>query len=563
MITFVASAPWSDQRVINSSQSAALATWSAGGVLSTARRDQGVLVTNSRVYLIGGFNGANPTTTVYEATIDGSGVIGSFSTSSVSLPAARASIGVALTRNRAFFIGGINNSADTESNVIYTATIGTDGVLGTISATTSLPDVLSEVDTFVYNGSLYAVGRRYIYAAPINEDGTLGTWEAKGDLDFNRPGRVIWWTGTRLYVWGGSADEMSRYSVPSDGSFGTWNNGPSTADFAYRASCIQTSNTIYLFGGDGDNSTSKSAVYRASITNGVVGSFTTDTSLNVARDSAAVAVTSTRAYLLGGRTDTTFLTSTSYASFSGGFNNYLTKSFEVTNDIVVSSPREVITATGGPLTIGVMTVRSPKESIVSAGSAYDTRAAYVIAEFENWEMEANSGASLESEFELFECTIQGSTVIHGDISGSFELLQCDSYSGAAMEGNIEEWIASGESHIDVKASMEAQFEFFDMAGEISWSIQAQLEDSFVKFTCDGVISKKDANIMTGDFELFECSGEISKVKRATIDAAFIPFSCTGSAYTSVDSVLEAAFEAMVCEGEINKSTAFESIKYVR
>lgn len=565
MITFTNPRPWAHQLNFNSTQTGDITGWANGTALSAARRGQGVLVTNSKVYLIGGFNGLNPITTIYSATINGSGVIGSFSTYGQSLPSSRANVGVALTRDRVYIIGGISNSSDAESTTVYTATIATDGTLGALSAAGSLDTTLSEVTTFIYNNYLYAVGRRDISAAIINSDGTLGTWESKGALDFFRAGRAVWWTGTRLYVWGGSADEMCRYATPTvEGNFTTWNNATSTANYSYRAQCAVVEDFVYLFGGDNDSGTSNSAVYRAPIdSSGVVGSWTTQTSIGLAMHSSALAITSANIYLLGGRTGTTDITTVRYAAFSGGFNNYQDKSYITTNDIVLNSPKESIVMTGGPGKYASISISQAMSGTIMTGSTYDTRASYIEAEFESWQFDGKTGSALDVDFELFECNATGYLNIFAQVQGDFEVFQCDSNSGAVLEDSFELMTADGVARIDLRADIESQFELFEMTGELSWSINAQIEAAFVNFTCDGEATKKDSNQLSGAFELFTCSGEIQKVKACTIDASFIPFSCTGAVSTSIGSDIDASFENFICDGFINRTYEFESIKYVR
>jgi len=94
-----------------------------------------------------------------------------------------------VTKNRVYLFG-IQVSGPTNNNTIYTATINQNGIIGSWSTSGTLPDNIAVFSSLVIGSKLYIFGGynasnrsvSTIYSCNINSDGTLGTWSSSGNL---------------------------------------------------------------------------------------------------------------------------------------------------------------------------------------------------------------------------------------------------------------------------------------------------------------------------------------------------------------------------------------------
>ncbi len=156
--------------------------------------------TSAFVVVTGGFNGIANTTTVLSNTLASDGTVGaSWTTIGTNpLPAARAHHGMVaagpqnspVPANARFIyvLGGQQTSTDAPggTNTVFMASVDPNtGAVGTWQTLTStLPQTLVGMSATVHNGFVYVAGglntngvpQSAVYSAPINADGTLGTW---------------------------------------------------------------------------------------------------------------------------------------------------------------------------------------------------------------------------------------------------------------------------------------------------------------------------------------------------------------------------------------------------
>jgi N-acetylneuraminic acid mutarotase len=132
---------------------------------------------NGYIYEIGGW-----TTTVYYAPINANGNLGTWA-STTSLPAALYIATSVVYDGYIYEIGGDNTSSVAVSSVYY-APINSNGTIGSWTATTSLPYATSAATSVAYNGYIYEIGgwTTTVYYAPINANGTLGPWTPTASL---------------------------------------------------------------------------------------------------------------------------------------------------------------------------------------------------------------------------------------------------------------------------------------------------------------------------------------------------------------------------------------------
>ena len=165
------------------------------------------IVTSNRVYLLGGSNGPGYLSTVYTAPINSDGTLGIWTTST-NLPGVLRSSQAIVTNNRVYLLGGLTTSVVVST--VYTAPINSDGTLGTWTTSTSLPGTISYGQVIVTNNRVYLLGGinntatlSTVYTAPINSDGTLGTWTTGTSLPGPLQNSQAIVTNNRVYLLGG------------------------------------------------------------------------------------------------------------------------------------------------------------------------------------------------------------------------------------------------------------------------------------------------------------------------------------------------------------------------
>lgn len=235
-----------------------------------------VIVTKNRVYLLGGNNGTTAISTVYTAVINADGTLGTWTTGT-ALPGALAQSQAILTKNRVYLLGGHNGTSIIPT--VYTAPINSDGTLGVWTTGTSLPGVLANSQAIITKNRVYLLGGSNsgghvatIYTAFINSDGTLNTWVSNGVL----PSVLVYSqaivTKNRVYLLGGYngsgvyVSTVCTAPINADGTLGTWTTGTSIPGPLAVSQAIVTSNHIYLLGGN--NSSITSNIYSVAISGG-------------------------------------------------------------------------------------------------------------------------------------------------------------------------------------------------------------------------------------------------------------------------------------------------------
>lgn len=227
----------------------ALGTWDVLTAFPQALGDHSAVVIGSTIYVIGGINsGGTPLDTVYRATVDGSGNLGSWTTTT-NLPSARR-LHKAVTMNGKIFItGGINTDAvsDLYSDILV-ADVAADGSVGAWRFAGTMPSRRHSHVAAVSNGYLYigqgcatvisiatcAAGAiNDMHAAPIGPSGSIGTWGNTSNSDIGRVQSTTHVVAGRLYLTGGCYNDcltdigyvsnrtrwIGLQSIPRIGSF--------------------------------------------------------------------------------------------------------------------------------------------------------------------------------------------------------------------------------------------------------------------------------------------------------------------------------------------------------
>jgi N-acetylneuraminic acid mutarotase len=284
------------------------------------------IVTQNRVYLLGGYINDTPSSTVYTAAINADGTLDAWTTAS-PLPATICGAQAIVTKDRVYLLGGIINGA--YSSTVYTAPIQSDGTLGTWTTATSLPVAVAYSQALVTKNRVYLMGgvvkggySSVVYTAPINADGTLGTWARTTSLPATIAYSQALVTKDRVYLLGGIVNTVTSstvYTAPidPDGTLDTWTAATSLPGTVYASQAIATKDRVYLLGGINNNADS-STVYTAPIApDGTLGTWVTATPLPSTVYASQAIVTKDWVYLLGGHTGSAD-SSTVYKAFFGG-----------------------------------------------------------------------------------------------------------------------------------------------------------------------------------------------------------------------------------------------------
>ena len=342
--------PWQLQYDFNTTQSGLITTWANGGSLPVSIYYAETLVTKNKIYILGGATGnITCSSSVYVANINSDGTISGWSTTT-ALPSPISYAQAVVTKNRVYLLGGFNDPSFLSS--VYTATIDSNGNLGSWNSGTPLPDSLGHAQAIVSNSNLYLIGgyktasgpSSTVYKAQINADGTLGSWGTTTSLPVNVGYPIAFMTNNKLYVINETVIYMS--TVNSDGTLTSWSNVGTIPGVCEGARAIVTRNTVYIIGGEYTTlkrwydpetkqwdtevvNVTRDTIYYAPInSDGTLGTWSTSP---VSAGSVLVepiqyfqvAITSSRVYILGGWNNTNGSRSgIQVANFSGGYNDY-------------------------------------------------------------------------------------------------------------------------------------------------------------------------------------------------------------------------------------------------
>ena len=352
--------PWEQQYQINSTQTADITSWTNGTALPAVLGNSQVIVTKNRVYLLGGVDSVSSTSVVYTAVINNDGTLGTWTTGT-SLPVILSSSQAIFTKNRVYLIGGYASGAI--STIVLTAAINSDGTIGQWSYGSQLASAVSAGGVFITQNRVYYVGGRNsggsvittLQTAPLNSDGTIGSWStvSGSTLPAEREKFVLFVTKNRVYVCGGGGNSgipvNTVYTAPinSDGTIGTWSTSANlVANIGWSHSFI-SSGKAYIISGNygGGGGTNTTAIYAAPINaDGTLGAWYTTTGVvNTQTYSGVSFVVKNKVYMVSGYTA------------AGGANN-LVQYATISSSIQDYSP--YYDGTLAPLNLPAVTVSS-------------------------------------------------------------------------------------------------------------------------------------------------------------------------------------------------------------
>lgn len=234
-----------------------------GAVPKTMAFFSGTLENNNLIVLVGG-NTTSPLNTVYSAEIQSDGQLSSFITTSIAGITTGRNPGVAQYRGKTYYVGG-NTTGQSGAAVLMGSVNAVSGEAAW-SVVTPLPMGLLGGYAFAYENFLYYVGGSTtglaagaiatVYSAPINGDGTLGSWTAVANMPatLHRFAAVVY--KGRLIVLGGqdttSANSRMIYwaNLSRGGKIGSFNTDDAQLPVAQRnGHAAVIGNRLFLAGG--------------------------------------------------------------------------------------------------------------------------------------------------------------------------------------------------------------------------------------------------------------------------------------------------------------------------
>ena len=313
--------------VINSDGT--IGSWSTTSSLNTARIWPGVVAYNGYMYAYGGYDGSNVVSGAEYAVINSNGTLGTWVASSNALSSGVCRFGSAVYNGYLYATGGITSpstggtcggGSSTVTAAVQYAPLQGDGSIGTWATTTSFTTARTGHQTVAYNNFLYVIsgtvnfsgGQTDVQYAPINSDGTVGSWTAStaiGTYKYSFGAAVyngyLYLTGGTS---GGASSDTTYTQLNGDGTLGSWATTTSFSTARSAQASVAYKGFLYITGGINGSSTSLADTQYAAISApGTTRSFTTtgNTALSSARTYAASVVYNGYIYVLGGNNGTT------------------------------------------------------------------------------------------------------------------------------------------------------------------------------------------------------------------------------------------------------------------
>jgi len=231
-------------------------TWSATNSFTDARFDMSIETYGTSIYLIGGEKdgavGTNCTQgsgsrwfcpDVQRATINTSTGALTWSGTYTYSTTARSGLGSAIVGEYLYVIGGLYDNSGNVTGEVNVAPLNANGTVGTFSTTLSLDTARHGFDAAAWGGRIYAVAgteTRNTEVATINaSDGTISDWsttgaDVSGGTGTGLEGLEVVANSGYLYATGGRGTSTGFLNtvqiarVNSDGSLGSWSTSGNT-----------------------------------------------------------------------------------------------------------------------------------------------------------------------------------------------------------------------------------------------------------------------------------------------------------------------------------------------
>ena len=190
------------------------------------------------VFVAGGADtSAAPVRRVLRAVVDQNGALQGSWSEMTTLPEARAyhalvaatpftaPIDTLTSGGFLYVLGGLDSLA-APSAAVWVAPVGLDGSLGAWQSTTALPAPLRSPSAVIFAGSVYLTGganaqgmaQTATWRAPVNPDGSLGTWQSLAPLPLAASHSALVSFGPFLYAVGGETQSTTGTNASQTGT---------------------------------------------------------------------------------------------------------------------------------------------------------------------------------------------------------------------------------------------------------------------------------------------------------------------------------------------------------
>ena len=287
-------------------------TWTATTSFTNARYWHTSVAYNGYLYILGGYSYNGSSSTYYNdvqyAAVNANGTIGAWNYTT-SFTTARLAHTSVTYNGYLYILGGFNGAAGL--NDVQYAPINADGTVGSWSITTSFTTARYIHTSIVYNGYLYVIGGTInessglndVQYAPINANGTIGTWTATTSFTTARYGHTTVAYNGYLYVIGGYGsaflNDIQYAPINADGTVGTWTATTSFITARNGHTSVAYNGYLYVIGGLG-SSYFNDVQYAPINANGTVGTWITTSSFTTTRQGHKSVVYNGYMYVIGG-----------------------------------------------------------------------------------------------------------------------------------------------------------------------------------------------------------------------------------------------------------------------
>lgn len=340
-MAFVNGAPWSQQYSFNTTQSGYIdsITWTAGTSLSAATAFAAVVFVKGYVHIIGGKSAAGTfRQSIYRASVNASGVIGTWSPQTFSIE--RSNAPAVVVGQYVYLVGGLG-TGNARTAEILRATLASDGTLGSFSAYgVSLPAArdshcaaVIKNKLYVFGGNLAAGTTDSVIVADIDTNGDLGSFSSANNLSYAVDFASILVTSSRVYLVGGrntsgtALSSLQYATINGNGTLGSWSTDSNQIAFVqWGATCVTVQDRSYNLGGRNASAAVDTISQPDFDANGYVTDASNYSGMTTIRHAAQSIITSSRLYVIGGINSAgTYVSTTEYIAFSGGANDYTSR----------------------------------------------------------------------------------------------------------------------------------------------------------------------------------------------------------------------------------------------
>ena len=335
-----------------------IGTWGSTASLNDARSRMTAVAVNGYMYVVGGEDGSGDLDSIEFAKINSDGTLGTWAGSTIDLSVTRARMGMAAFGDKIYLISGRTSGTRAATSQYFTTNTGGSQLANSwASNSPSISSIYASGWAYgasvVHKGYVYIAGGQYngtryadVYYAPINTDGSLGSWTASTyDLNISRYNLALVVYNGYIYAIAGQGAGSTRYDdyeyaklSPSGGELASgWTDVTSGALTTGRGDFAATAYNGYMYVSGGVNSSNtqiRDVNYAQINSNGTLGSWTNvsgSSCYTTARGGLQSFAYNGYLYILGGTDGTNYLSDVQYIALNS--NGSLNGSWKYADDM--------------------------------------------------------------------------------------------------------------------------------------------------------------------------------------------------------------------------------------